>query len=172
MIAYALLALNIKRGLGMFEQHSQVRASDSFQAASYHYLFAKFVGQVCIDENLGLLCEHDASIADAETQIPAESLITASIGNLKMFGEKYEKLCAKQEDDDEESSDGAAEPSNYCSRDEGGTWKDAFGFRWKEIDTGYCWQDEDGTWLPYTEESDDDIDENAADKGSPKKAAI
>ncbi len=120
----------------MFEQHSQVRASDSFPAASYHYLLANFVGQVCIDENLGLLCEHDASIADAETQIPAESLITASIGNLKMFGEKYEKMCAKQEDDDEESSDGAAEPSNYGSRDEEGTWK--------EID--------DGTWFSYTEE--------------------
>ena len=95
MIAYALLFLNIKRGLGMFEQHSQVRASDSFQAASYHYLLANFVGQVCIDENLGLLGAHEASIDDADTQTPAESLITASIGNLKMFGEKYEKLCAK-----------------------------------------------------------------------------
>ena len=107
-----------------------------------------------------------------------------------MFGAKYEKMCAKHfgvqcsnpgnassskpesEDDDDESSDGAAEPSNDGSRDEEGTWEDAFGVRWKESDAGYYWQDENGTWLPYTEESDEDIDENAADKATPKEAAI
>ena len=64
--------------------------------------------------------------------------------------------------------DGAAEPINDGSRDEEGTWEDAFGVRWKENDTGYYWQDEDGTWLPHTEESDDDT----ADKATPKKAEI
>lgn len=49
--------------------------------------------------------------------------------------------------------------------DEEGTWKDAFGNRWKESnDAGFLWQDENGTWLPYTDGCDNDIEENAADK--------
>ena len=34
-----------------------------------------------------------------------------------------------ESEDDEESSDGAAEQSNDGSRDEEGTWEDAFGVR-------------------------------------------
>ena len=89
MIAYALLVLNSKRGNGIFVHHSQVRTSDTLQGAAYHFLLAKFVAQVCIDENLSLLGSEATSNDLADTETPAEKLMRVSLGNLNMFGQKY-----------------------------------------------------------------------------------
>lgn len=106
MIAYAILVLNVQRGLGMFIQHIN-SGTDALQAASYHYFLAKFVGQVCIDEKLILRGAEGTSTSVDDAETPAQILMNIALTNFDMLRSKFKNYCSKHESEaDEDDDDG------------------------------------------------------------------